>query len=236
MISRRRAPNSKSDESHVESERVGGRGVNFGVKSTTEKCALAVVLSLLFVMMTLDLLPGISAPFAFSTRRSAYLGRRHRDVSANQQEVKQQEPLVTIPWGEWERLHRTMNHTSAYPYSGSMVNRHLFGKKLTQQQHPKGKETSPSSVLQDRDQVARVMIFKLPRSGSTWFTELLNTLPSVFISKEIIQAEFDAEYGQEERLRHLKRSLLWPTGKMSTGVWGGRFGTVQTHTQRPSCY
>ena len=44
------------------------------------------------------------------------------------------------------------------------------------------------------------------------------------MSKEIIQAEFDAGFGLHARLRHLKRALLWPTGKLSTGPWGGRFG------------
>jgi len=73
--------------------------------------------------------------------------------------------------------------------------------------------------------VARVMLFKLPRSGSTWVTELLNRRPSVFLSKEIVQAEFDERFGPHARLRHLKRSLLWPTGKLASRSWGGRFAT-----------
>ena len=78
----------------------------------------------------------------------------------------------------------------------------------------------------DRAAVARVVVLKLPRSGSTWFTELLNAYPSVFVSKEILQADADLPRSSEkERRRHLKRALLWPTGKLSTGAWGGRFAT-----------
>jgi hypothetical protein len=69
------------------------------------------------------------------------------------------------------------------------------------------------------------MFFKLPRSGSTWVTELLNRGPTVFLSKEIVQAEFDGAFGAHARLRHLKRSLLWPTGKLASRSWGGRFAT-----------
>jgi hypothetical protein len=154
---------------------------------------------------------------------------------------------VTIPWGRWERLTRQSNQTTLKPFSGSMLDRHLFGPpsssllssaaaemrakvvaarksklrgSISSRQHSDDILAPPTGSWEiDRSQVARVMIFKLPRSGSTWFTELINKLPTVFASKEIIQAEFDVTYGAHARLRHLKRSLLWPTGKMSTGPW-----------------
>lgn len=215
-LSRRRTTNLKSDQSSVESEDVADRGYMARVKILIQKCGLILIVSLIFMFAVLDLLPGIVSPFGFSTRRWGRFGRRHMHVRSEWTNHPEQ-ITNAIQWKEWEHKHQV---NESYPYARSMVNRHLFGII------PQSSMEVSSSVIEDRASVARVMVFKLPRSGSTWFTELLNALPSVFISKEIIQAEFDAKYTQHERLRHLKRSLIWPTGKMSTGPWGGRFSSV----------
>eukprot|EP01039_Chlorochromonas_danica_P004411 gene4411-4832_t len=62
-----------------------------------------------------------------------------------------------------------------------------------------------------------VLVLKLPRSGSTWFTELLNKIPGLFISKEIVQgADRDGgRFSAEEVQTHLIRALHRPTDKLS---------------------
>jgi len=61
-----------------------------------------------------------------------------------------------------------------------------------------------------------LVILKLPRSGSSWFTEKLNELPTVFISKEIIQRGDKERFGLAEMEAHLIRALNAPTGKLSS--------------------
>ena len=39
---------------------------------------------------------------------------------------------------------------------------------------------------------------KLPRTGSSWFTQLLNDIPSVYIGKEIIQSGDLQNLGTDE--------------------------------------
>lgn len=209
-LSRRRTSNSPTDSSIFQNESVNERGALFQIKNLL-KCGSLVILLNLFLLITFDLSPGLVSPFGFSTRWKGRSGRSNI-YHPNTPSIKAT-PNV-IPWKEWEHKH---NANQSHPYAGSMANRHLFGRGVVED----------TAMQSDRSSVARVMIFKLPRSGSTWFTELLNALPTVFISKEIIQAELDVAYTQHERLRHLKRALIWPTGKMSTGPWGGRFGSVK---------
>ena len=191
-------------------------GLVENVESRLPRWAPAAALVLFSLGIALDWYPGLVSPFAVSTRRDGALGRRRAHVSAMSGE--DESPAlrsVRIPWSKWQvtSLH------GAHAFAGSGVDRHLFG------QGGGSARVGGEAWSEDRSSVARVMILKLPRSGSTWFTELLNSCPSVFSSKEIIQAEFDVEFGPQDRLRHLKRSLVWPTGKMSTGPWGGRFDT-----------
>lgn len=41
-------------------------------------------------------------------------------------------------------------------------------------------------------------IMKLPRTGSSWFTEALNQIPSVYISKEVMQQGDKGKYTHKE--------------------------------------
>ena len=88
----------------------------------------------------------------------------------------------------------------------------LFCKKA---HHPRGGGKGDSSL-------SSVLILKLPRSGSTWLTELLNGHHDVFMSKEIIQrsdvpdllaAAMDSSRGPREVEAFLKQALSLPTTK-----------------------
>jgi len=60
-----------------------------------------------------------------------------------------------------------------------------------------------------------IIIFKLPRSGSTWLTERLNSIPNVYISKEIIQRSDVLLYNSKEQENFLIDALNKPKGKIS---------------------
>lgn len=60
-----------------------------------------------------------------------------------------------------------------------------------------------------------VAILKLPRTGSSWFTEILNAIPSVYISKEIMQQSDVGKYTPREVEDHLIRALRRPTDKLA---------------------
>lgn len=60
-----------------------------------------------------------------------------------------------------------------------------------------------------------VVILKLPRSGSSWFTSELNGLSSVFISKEIVQRNDSEMFDTVDIERHLVNALTHPVGKLS---------------------
>jgi len=71
-----------------------------------------------------------------------------------------------------------------------------------------------------------VVIFKLPRTGSSWFTQELNNMATVFISKEILQRGDHGRYSAAEIEAQLIQALTAPTGKMSSkNRWSpdGRF-------------
>jgi LPS sulfotransferase NodH len=61
-----------------------------------------------------------------------------------------------------------------------------------------------------------LVILKLPRSGSSWVTEELNEIPTVFISKEIVQHGDRSAFGVSDMEQHLARALQRPTGKLSS--------------------
>jgi len=150
---------------------------------------LAVAAVALFAVA--DQLPGTASPFALSTRRAGSLGRRkaHQgpvagpDAWASGGGVVAAPPIaaavasghvgdgggrsVEVPWERWEEA-RDFNTTARF--AGSMVDRHLFGSQRLEVGGGSG--PAPLAFAADRDAVARVMIFKLPRSGSTWFTEV----------------------------------------------------------------
>lgn len=60
-----------------------------------------------------------------------------------------------------------------------------------------------------------VVILKLPRSGSTWFTSELNAFSTVFLSKEIVQGNDSKVFGQIDVENHLIKALTRPVGKLS---------------------
>jgi LPS sulfotransferase NodH len=60
-----------------------------------------------------------------------------------------------------------------------------------------------------------VVLLKIPRSGSSWFTSELNALPSVYISKEIVQGEDAESFSTTEIEAHLIAALRGPKGKLS---------------------
>ena len=185
----------------------------------------AMVLATAAALAMIHIWPGTVTPYAISTRHAGALGRRraHTGELADARAIPRH---ALIPWSQWAAS--STRNTSAFAVSG--LDRHLFGKSDTYRgsltpRIDSSASPSTSTWTKDRDAVARVMLFKLPRSGSTWVTELLNRRPTVFLSKEIIQAEFDGDFGPHARLQHLKRSLLWPTGKLASRSWGGRFAT-----------
>ena len=65
-----------------------------------------------------------------------------------------------------------------------------------------------------------LIVFKVPRSGSSWFTALLNEIPNVYISKEIIQAhDTPGIYNIQDITTFLIRALKQPTDKLSSYKW-----------------
>ncbi|KAJ1409249.1 hypothetical protein B484DRAFT_456132 [Ochromonadaceae sp. CCMP2298] len=60
-----------------------------------------------------------------------------------------------------------------------------------------------------------IVVLKLPRSGSTWFTQILNEHPDIYISKEIVQAHDVGHFTLQQVEAHLARSLVQPAGKLS---------------------
>lgn len=59
-----------------------------------------------------------------------------------------------------------------------------------------------------------MIIFKLPRSGSSWLTQCLNNIPNVFISKEIIQRKDILDFQELEIEQFLLQALSSPKGKL----------------------
>ena len=60
-----------------------------------------------------------------------------------------------------------------------------------------------------------IILFKLPRTGSTWLTERLNSIPNVYISKEIIQRSDSTMYTAIDQQNYLIQALNEPIGKIS---------------------
>ena len=60
-----------------------------------------------------------------------------------------------------------------------------------------------------------IILFKLPRTGSTWLTERLNSIPNVYISKEIIQRSDTTVYTNIDQQNYLIQALNEPIGKIS---------------------
>jgi hypothetical protein len=58
-----------------------------------------------------------------------------------------------------------------------------------------------------------ILLFKLPRSGSSWLTDRLNSYPNVFISKEILQTNDSLRMSAKRIERHLISALQRPTDK-----------------------
>ena len=77
---------------------------------------------------------------------------------------------------------------------------------------------SPTSVKSSDSAVEHspVVIFKLPRSGSSWFTQELNAFSAVFISKEIVQRSDKAAFSNAEMESHFIAAMRAPTGKLSS--------------------
>jgi len=72
--------------------------------------------------------------------------------------------------------------------------------------------------------VTGVIVVKLPRSGSTWLTEALNSWPNVFISKEIVQHHHTTRIPINGMMQHLWMALRCPTDKIDAQWWrSGRF-------------
>lgn len=66
-----------------------------------------------------------------------------------------------------------------------------------------------------RTEPVPVVILKLPRSGSSWFTSELNAFSRVYLSKEIVQGEDFKTFEQGEIEDHLIQALTRPVGKLS---------------------
>lgn len=58
-----------------------------------------------------------------------------------------------------------------------------------------------------------LIIFKIPRSGSSWFTQKLNTLSSVYISKEILQRGDMNTFSVHDVETYLSDAMKNPRGK-----------------------
>lgn len=68
----------------------------------------------------------------------------------------------------------------------------------------KSKAMSPISVI----------LFKLPRSGSSWMTERLNSYPNVFLCKEIMQRRDNITVTPEQQMAGLQSALISPSDKL----------------------
>lgn len=66
-----------------------------------------------------------------------------------------------------------------------------------------------------KTKIVPLIILKLPRSGSSWFTETLNDNPNIFISKEIIQHKDKLKYSSKAIFSHFNNALRSATGKIS---------------------
>jgi len=60
-----------------------------------------------------------------------------------------------------------------------------------------------------------VVIIKLPRSGSSWFTSLLNQLEYVYLTKEIVQRKDKRKNQPSVVLSHLIKALAEPSSKIA---------------------
>lgn len=60
-----------------------------------------------------------------------------------------------------------------------------------------------------------VILLKLPRSGSSWFTSLLNQHDFVYITKEIIQGKEKGRVIPDAELNHLVKALVEPSPKIA---------------------
>lgn len=78
------------------------------------------------------------------------------------------------------------------------------------------RSVSKSKVFEGTSIVVPLIILKLPRSGSSWVTEELNEIPTVFISKEIVQRGDRNEFTTEAIEEHFVKALRNPTGKLSS--------------------
>ena len=66
------------------------------------------------------------------------------------------------------------------------------------------------------DKATPLVVLKLPRSGSSWLTGELNEIPSVFVSKEIVQRGDRSAFSVDAMEEHFVRALQTPTGKLSS--------------------
>ena len=77
-------------------------------------------------------------------------------------------------------------------------------------------------------QAVPLIVLKLPRSGSSWYSQILNEFPTVFLSKEIIQKHDSVFKASESEVivQHLIKALKTPTDKFSSRknfIPSGRF-------------
>lgn len=72
--------------------------------------------------------------------------------------------------------------------------------------------SSPSKASEPK--VLSLVIFKLPRSGSSWFTDLLNSYPTIYLSKEIVQHSDRNVHSIQEVEDHLMKALRHPADKL----------------------
>ena len=79
-----------------------------------------------------------------------------------------------------------------------------------------GRGREPATRTGEAQEHMPLVILKLPRSGSSWVTEELNEIPTVFISKEIVQRGDRSVFGVSDMEQHLAHALQRPTGKLSS--------------------
>lgn len=75
--------------------------------------------------------------------------------------------------------------------------------------------TSSDKVQTPLSNVTPVVILKLPRSGSSWFTSLFNQLEYVYVTKEIVQGKDKDLYNTNTLLTHLIKALSEPSSKIA---------------------
>lgn len=77
----------------------------------------------------------------------------------------------------------------------------------------------PSIVPNNRNGTAKAMkpviLLKLPRTGSTWLTDILNSFKEIYLTKEIIQHEDVRKYSDSEKVNHLVKALRFPADRIS---------------------